>query len=281
MHFLRTGSQKKIGRTSKRCAFLSLSLIVTGCINNAAYTYYETSPRVYTTKPVTESTKKTNKDSYTVKPNDTLYSIALAHDLDYRKLAGANNIDSSYAIYPGQKLSLKITSSTPGVYPPKVSVVTEKPSTVSGTVPVNKPKSQKNGTSSSAAPEPKTQKIRWVWPVNGNIVRTYKAGSSTAKGIDIKGEFGEPVNAAADGKVVVVGLGIRGYGNLVIVEHNEQFLTAYAHTGRILVAEQDTVKAGQTIAEIGSSGGEKQSILHFEIRMEGKPLDPLKYLPAR
>ena len=79
----------------------------------------------------------------------------------------------------------------------------------------------------------------------------------------------------------MVGLGIRGYGNLVIVEHNEQFLTAYAHAGHILVAEQDLVKAGQTIAEIGSSGGEKQAVLHFEIRVEGKPVDPLSLLPPR
>ena len=279
--FVRTGSQKDFLRTSKRCAFLGFLLVVTGCINNPAYTYYETSPRVFNQQTLINSTGEKNTSSYIVKPGDTLYSIALAHDLDYRKLAGANNVGSSYAIYPGQKLTLQITDSTPSVYPPKVSIVTEKPTDNPKEVAAKPVESQKNDTNTEPLKSPKTQKIRWVWPANGKIVRTFNPSSSSAKGIDISGKFGEPVHAAADGKVVVVGLGIRGYGNLIIVEHNEQFLTAYAHAGHILVAEQDMVKAGQTIAEIGSSGGEKQSVLHFEIRMEGKPINPLSLLPVR
>ena len=124
--------------------------------------------------------------------------------------------------------------------------------------------------------------IEWAWPTHGKIVGTFSEGAAgeTNKGVDLAGKLGDPVHAAAGGKVVYVGSGLRGYGNLVIVRHNSNFLSAYAHNSKILVKEGDGVTRGQKIAELGSSDAD-QPKLHFEVRLQGKPVDPLKYLPAR
>ena len=124
--------------------------------------------------------------------------------------------------------------------------------------------------------------IDWAWPTNGKILATFSEGAAgeTNKGVDLAGKLGDPVQAAASGKVVYVGSGLRGYGNLVIVRHNSSFLSAYAHNSKILVKEGDTVTRGQKIAELGNSDAD-QPKLHFEVRLQGKPVDPLKYLPAR
>jgi lipoprotein NlpD len=120
--------------------------------------------------------------------------------------------------------------------------------------------------------------IEWSWPANGNVLNPFNEG--TNKGVDIAGKTGEPVHAAAPGKVVYAGTGLRGYGKLVIVRHNAEFLSAYAHNNQILVKEGQTVTRRQVIAEIGSSDADS-SRLHFEIRRQGKPVDPMKFLPAR
>ncbi len=123
----------------------------------------------------------------------------------------------------------------------------------------------------------------WTWPTGGKVLTQFVdggAGKESNKGIDIAGRAGEPVQAAAAGKVVYAGSGLRGYGNLVIVRHNATYLSAYAHNSKILVKEGQTVTRGQKIAEIGSSDAD-QPKLHFEIRFQGKPVDPLKYLPER
>jgi lipoprotein NlpD len=145
---------------------------------------------------------------------------------------------------------------------------------------------EKPVTEKPAAPAPAVQgtgEIDWAWPSGGKLIGTFSEGGNGAeatKGIDIAGKIGEPVKAAADGKVVYVGSGLRGYGNLVIVRHNAAFLSAYAHNSRILVKEGQTVSRGQKIAELGNSDAD-QPKLHFEVRHQGKPVDPLKYLPAR
>lgn len=125
--------------------------------------------------------------------------------------------------------------------------------------------------------------IEWIWPIAGKLLATFNeggAGQEASKGVDIGGKIGDPVQAAAAGKVVYSGSGLRGYGNLVIVRHNATFLSAYAHNSRILVKEGQTVTRGQKIAELGNSDTD-QPKLHFEVRQQGKPVDPLKFLPAR
>ena len=119
--------------------------------------------------------------------------------------------------------------------------------------------------------------IDWIWPTNGKLMASFVEGSN--KGIDIAGTPGDPVLAAAPGKVVYSGTGLRGYGKLVIVRHNAEFLSAYAHNSQILVKEGDAVARRQKIAEVGSTDAESPR-LHFEIRRQGKPVDPMKFLPA-
>ena len=122
--------------------------------------------------------------------------------------------------------------------------------------------------------------ITWRWPSNGKVVSTYVAGDQTKQGVDIAGSAGDPVLASADGEVVYSGNGLLGYGELVIVKHNASFLSAYGHNRKRLVAEGDKVRAGQQIAEMGSSASSRDEV-HFEIRKNGKPVNPLDYLPAR
>jgi len=120
--------------------------------------------------------------------------------------------------------------------------------------------------------------IKWNWPAQGDVIAKFSLVSPVNKGIDIAGRLGEPVLAAAAGTVVYAGSGLLGYGNLVIIKHNDRYLSAYAHSDRLLVKENQQVKARQPIAEIGSSGTDKVKV-HFEIRRDGKPVDPMRYLP--
>ncbi|HZV37269.1 MAG TPA: peptidoglycan DD-metalloendopeptidase family protein, partial [Pseudoxanthomonas sp.] len=120
----------------------------------------------------------------------------------------------------------------------------------------------------------------WRWPADGTVAGTYAAGNATRQGIDIAGKEGQPVRAAADGVVVYSGAGLVGYGELVIIKHSESWLSAYGHNRRRLVNEGQNVKAGQQIAEMGHSGASRD-MLHFEIRYNGKPLDPQEYLPKK
>lgn len=147
--------------------------------------------------------------------------------------------------------------------------------------PAEKPAAEKPAAAAPAAEG--AGEIDWGWPAGGKLIGTFSEGGSGAeasKGIDIAGKLGETVQAAAAGKVVYVGSGLRGYGNLVIVRHNAAFLSAYAHNSRILVKEGQAVSRGQKIAELGNTDAD-QPKLHFEVRHQGKPVDPLKYLPAR
>jgi lipoprotein NlpD len=120
--------------------------------------------------------------------------------------------------------------------------------------------------------------IAWIWPSNGALIAGFDEVKN--KGLKIAGKVGDPVVASADGRVVYAGSGLRGYGNLVILKHNETYLTAYAHNQTLLVKEDQTVRKGQRIADMGSSDADKV-MLHFEVRRNGKPVDPAKYLPPR
>lgn len=208
--------------------------------------------------------------SYRVKPGDTLYSIAWRYRKDYRTLARANGIGSDYRIYTGQLISLNRTVE------PKRAPATKASAKQRAPVRSSSSTATKTKTNSYVASGP----IKWRWPAKGRVIQGFSSTGKLNKGLNISGNRGDPVYSAAVGVVVYAGNGLLGYGNLIIVNHNDSFLSAYAHNHRLLVKEQDTVKSGQKIAEIGNSGA-AQTMLHFEIRKEGKPVDPSRYLPRR
>ena len=233
-------------------------------------------------KPVTSGS------AYTVQRGDTLYSIAFRYGLDYRRVAAANGVRAPYTIFPGQKILLKEktpTASTPPrsstsaakAYPAKPAAPSTSSASEAKPAPVTKssstPATKPTTTASAGGPVK-----RWQWPTTGRVTRRYSA--TVHKGIDLAGRRGDPVVAVAAGRVVYAGTGIAGFGELLIVKHNEVYLSAYGHNDRLLVGEGDTVKSGQRIAQKGSSGTDTVK-LHFEIRREGKPIDPLTVLPRR
>jgi lipoprotein NlpD len=202
------------------------------------------------------------------KRGDTLYSISRRSGVSVQQLAILNQLDAPYTIHPGDTIFLKsLSREQPAEQRTGTTEKTTKPSsrvTTARTHPVNKP--QWPGT------------VRWQKPVQGKIVKNFNSRRTDAKGIDIAGRLGEPVYAAAPGKVVYSGDGLISYGNLIIIKHNRQFLSAYAYNQKLLVKEGEQVKAGQRIATVG----DKDKLgprLHFEIRKNGKPVNPLKYLP--
>ena len=211
--------------------------------------------------------------TYTVQRGDTLYSITWRYGLDYRTIAAANEISPSYTIYPGQKLYLKKP------FPKKKTVARSTAATTSQggssaskkTVAATKPKAPTRDSATA-----NTKVSSWRWPTKGKVTRGYS--STVHKGIDISGAKGDAIYAVASGTVVYAGTGIVGFGELLIVKHNDIYLSAYGHNYRLFVEEGDRVKAGQKIAEKGSSGTDTVK-LHFEIRKEGKPIDPQKLLP--
>lgn len=206
-----------------------------------------------------------------VQRGDTLYGIAFRNGVDFRDMARWNGIDSPYTIYPGQTLKL---------YPPD------------GRAPATAGTARPPITTTSAPPPPATvarppatqtpasSGFSWRWPAEGHVIGRFSSGDATKQGIDIAGSSGQAVRAAADGVVVYSGAGLVGYGELIIVKHSEAWLSAYGHNRKRLVNEGQNVKAGQQIAEMGSTGAARE-MLHFEIRHNGKPVDPLLYLPKR
>lgn len=214
------------------------------------------------------------KGTHIVKAGETLYEIAWGYGRDYRDLAMANHISPPFVIYPGQKLTL---------IPPSKS---QQNKANFAFAPASQPNITKKKELANVAAQSKTQpqmvfNNRWDWPVKGNIIQHFSTqGPHMSKGIDISGKLGASVRAAAPGKVVYSGSGLRGYGQLIIVKHNEDFLSAYAHNSRLLVKEGDSIGQGQTIAEMGHSDTDKVK-LHFEIRKNGQPVNPLNLLPKR
>ncbi|HET6725784.1 MAG TPA: peptidoglycan DD-metalloendopeptidase family protein [Gammaproteobacteria bacterium] len=207
---------------------------------------------------------------YVVQRDDTLYSIAWHFDLDYRDLAKWNNIPPPYRIYVGEKLVL---SRSKAPY----------------SAPATAPASSSGEVASDVSPSPSTTVDEhdsshpvsgWQWPAQGQVITRFDADKLDAKGINIAGRFGEPVRAAADGRVVYSGSGLVGYGQLIIIKHNNHYLSAYAHNRKRLVKEGDEVKAGDEIGTMGQ-GNDGKALLHFEIRYNGKPVDPQHYLPRR
>lgn len=217
---------------------------------------------------------------YIVKKGDTLYSIAFESDQNYQDIAKWNSISEPYSIYPGQELNLVASKSR---HPKKTPKNPTKKTKTEVNQTVDPPKKQAYGSSKSTRKSRQSETFprevaRWQWPAKGQILSKFSLSEQGNKGVDVAGTKGDPVYAAADGKVVYTGNALRGYGNLVIVKHTDSYLSAYAHNDKILVKERQWVKAGQRIAQMGSTGTDRTK-LHFEVRYKGKSVDPLRYLP--
>ncbi len=220
-------------------------------------------------------------NEYKVKKGDTLYSIAWRYNLDHKELARWNAIRPPYTIYPGQRLKMNpVVIADSGPAKPRAAPA-PKPRGTGNTTTAARSASQKPPPPKRSAAQPASpQKMGWVWPTDGKVIRGFSSNASGKKGIDISGRPGQPVKATSAGKVVYSGSGLLGYGRLIIINHNKNYLSAYAHNRKLLVKEGEYVRSGQQIAELGSSGTDKP-MLHFEIRRDGRPVDPLKYLPKR
>lgn len=224
-----------------------------------------------------------------VTTGETLYSIAFRYEKDFRELARINNLDSSYTIHRGQKLYLTtdaarragVTPSQGGNSPPATIArpTTTTPVVVSTPSGTSAPASRPATPALSPALTPVTPD-KWVWPYQGPIVRSFGSGDPASKGIQIAAEEGSDVVAAIDGTVVYAGAGLRGYGNLLIIKHDESHLSAYAYNRELIAREGDQVRAGQKIATVGTDN-EGNNRLYFEIRLDGVPVDPIRYLPRR
>lgn len=279
---------------------LVLALLLAGCAGGPKAPIEDRQTRAASALPAT--------NAYLVKRGDTLYSIAFRFGLDYRDLAAANGIRAPYTIYPGQRLILlggRATSyaatpkpddspapaprpapSSPPPPPDKAAspdptpgrAVTPPSSTAATTVVPVAPEATTPEAATPAARPPLAPVTAWRWPASGPVTRAYSA--TLHKGIDIGGERGQAVVAAAAGEVVYAGTGIVGFGELLIIKHDDVYLSAYGHNDRLLVAEGERVGAGQQVAEKGSSGTDTVK-LHFEIRRQGRPVDPLGLLPGR
>ncbi|WP_249472432.1 peptidoglycan DD-metalloendopeptidase family protein [Luteimonas galliterrae] len=217
--------------------------------------------------PVRVSTPKYGS-TVVVQRGQTLYRIATNNGISPLDLAVWNSVPPPYTIYPGQRLRL---------YPSTSRAPLPNPSR-----PISRPPTSTTPRPPPEAPvvAPVSSPVPWRWPTEGQLIGRYVSGEPTKQGIDIAGTGGQAVRAAGDGVVVYSGSGLVGYGELIIVKHNEQWLSAYGHNRSRLVNEGQIVKSGQQIAEMGRSGAARD-MLHFEIRYNGKPVDPLAYLPKK
>jgi len=214
-----------------------------------------------------ESVRKyTGGGWYTVKKSDTLYSIAWRYGLDYRQLVLWNQISADFIIHPGQVLTLVERKDIPPL--------AKNPEARKSTKKIEPGKQKITSKAAKAGSRP----TQWRWPTTGKITSTYAAGKLDRRGIDIEGKLGQTVHAVANGKVVYSGNGLVGYGNLIIIKHNDTYLSAYAHNQQRLVNEGAVVKGGTVISKMGRHP-DGTTRLHFEIRKYGKPVDPLRYLP--
>jgi len=216
-----------------------------------------------------------------VEPGETLYSISWAYGHDYRHVAKWNEIPPPYVVKSGQKIR---------VAPPQATTSNAEKRNGNNKLAVSKGANKESKSvadkqdvvkSSSQREFAGNATLKWQWPTRGGkVVQTFNERDPGKQGVDVAGKFGQPIYAAASGRVVYSGGGLSRYGKLIIVKHNETFLSAYAHNKRILVKEGENLKAGQFIAEMGNTGTNKTK-LHFEIRRDGKPVNPLRYLPNK
>ena len=234
------------------------------------------------TKPITPDSDNKKSSHHIVVSGDTLYSISWNYNLDYKSVARWNTIKAPYIIYPGQSLRL-IAHTRKGA--------AQKKTVVKKTVPPDKKdkskktvvkksetvkKATKKGEPEKREPVKTTREVNWQWPTTGELLKS--SSPISKKGLDIAGKKGQLIKAAASGNVVYSGSGLLGYGKLIIIKHNETYLSAYAHNSLLMVKEGDSVSSGQQIAKMGQDGN-GQVLLHFEIRKNGSPVNPATYLP--
>ncbi len=236
---------------------------------------------------------------YTVRPGDTLIRIGLESGQSWKDIARWSNLENANLIEVGQVLRVApptaataattVASDTgvvtrpiapPGVQPAPAAGASKTPGTAGATDAAAVPPAAAPAPAPVPEPQPATSGdgVNFIWPASGPQIAGFDEARN--KGLDIAGKSGDPVLASADGRVVYAGAGLRGYGNLVILKHNNTYLTAYAHNQTLLVKEDQNVRRGQKIAEMGSTDADRVK-LHFEIRRQGKPVDPARYLPAR
>ncbi len=285
------------GRKTWISLALALAAAVSGCsMSSSSRAPVEdrtvgTTPRTNGVDPATlPGAENAGKPGfYTVRPGDTIMKIATEVNQPWRDIARWNNLENPNLIEVGQVLRVvPPTGSTMAAAPLPETRPTPgsaaNPTPVKPSVPVatqTTPGVTPAPTAPSAPPAPASagaDDVDFIWPANGALIAGFDEAKN--KGLGIAGKAGDPVLAAADGKVVYAGAGLRGYGNLIILKHNNTFLTAYAHNQTLLVKEDQNVKKGQKIAEMGSTDSDRVK-LHFEIRRSGKPVDPARYLPAR
>lgn len=209
---------------------------------------------------------------YVVQKGDTLYAVAFRYNLDFRKLGAANGIKPPYRIFPGDVLQLREDASSSV----KQQTASKPPSQVA---PAKQPSPAKPPAVKLPPMQPTHDGGIWQWPLTGKIER-YFSGNDLSKGIDIVAAIGTPVKSARAGQVIYAGSRLKGYGQLIIIRHDDIYLSAYAHNRVINVQEGQNVKQGEVIAELGMSGTQSPK-LHFEIRKSGKPIDPLGLLPKQ
>jgi len=303
-------------RAGKGAVLLLAALVLAGCASRGrapapvedrsngarvpSYTGVAVAPEV---KPLPGAENAGKPGYYTVRPGDTLIRIGLDSGQNWRDIARWNGMDNPNVIEVGQVLrvipppetvvSRPVSSSTvaaaPVTSPAASAPVAPASAPVAAASAPTATASAPRSTVTAAAPGPAAdplppvpagEEVAWSWPAPGNnaVVGTFDEVRN--KGLDIGGKAGDPVHAAADGRVVYAGAGLRGYGNLIILKHNNTYLTAYAHNQTLLVKEDQSVRKGQKIAEMGSSDTDRVK-LHFEIRRQGKPVDPARLLPPR
>jgi lipoprotein NlpD len=229
--------------------------------------------------PVEERRQPPSRDLrlHIVDREETLYSIAFRYEKSVAQLAAINGISQPYVIYPGQRIYLTgqtglVSSSRAATSRPAESAVPAATSTT--------PTRTADQSSRVANVSLPARVAAWQWPLQGRVTQAFGGSEPVSKGISIAGEVGDDVAASAAGVVVYGGAGLRGYGNLLIVKHSDTFLTAYAHNSELLVEEGDEVRQGQVIARLGQNG-DGESELYFEVRENGTPVDPIRFLPAR
>ena len=247
------------------------------------------SPTASAPAPVPGADNAGKPGYYTVRSGDTLIKIGLDQGQNWRDLVRWNNLDNPNVIETGQVLRVTPPAQDGVVVRPITRNNATLPAPASANPPpataqsmpaqpAAQPASAPAATAAGTpAPDATDDNPNFMWPSGGPVLASFDDPKN--KGIDLGGKAGDPVLAAADGRVVYAGAGLRGYGNLVIIKHNNVFLTAYAHNQTLLVKEDQAVKRGQKIAEMGSTDAD-QVKLHFEIRRQGKPVDPARYLPA-
>lgn len=227
--------------------------------------------RLYPPKTTKSAARTAGQAAHTVQKGETLFSIAARYDVTVAEVADWNGLSAPYTIKPGQRLRVAASSEravriAEAKREHRKPVRKSEPDVVASTTPV------------TVTPKTASSFGSWIWPTEGSALARTNGGAS--KGIDIGGKPGQPIVAAAAGTVVYQGSGLRGYGQLIIIKHSTDFLSAYAHCNKIVVREGNVIKRGQKIAEMGSTGTDRVK-LHFEIRHRGTPVNPLDYLPKK